>query len=68
VTEQALLDKAADLLGLSAARRTELVQIARDLEPLQRGAGSWTKEIVTLCKAIPQRLEGEGEFEVAFEG
>ena len=68
VTEQALLDKAADLLGLSAARRTELVQIARDLEPLQRGAGSWTKEIVTLFKAIPQRLEGEGEFEVAFEG
>ena len=66
--EQALLDQAADLLGLSAARRTELVQIARDLEPLERDAGSWTKEIVTLFKAIPQRLEGEGEFEVAFEG
>lgn len=66
--EQALLDQAAELLGLSTARKTELVQIARDLEPLQRGAGSWTKEIVTLFKAIPQRLEGEGEFEVAFEG
>jgi uncharacterized membrane protein YebE (DUF533 family) len=66
--EQALLDQAADLLGLSAARRTELVQIARDLEPLERDAGSWTKEIVTLFKAIPSRLEGEGEFEVAFEG
>ena len=66
--EQALLDQAADLLGLSAARRIELVQIARDLEPLERDAGSWTKEIVTLFKAIPQRLEGEGEFEVAFEG
>jgi len=66
--EQELLDKAADLLGLSAPRRKELVQIARDLEPLERDSGSWTKEIVTLFKAIPQRLEGEGEFEVAFEG
>lgn len=66
--EQALLDQAADLLGLDAARKTELVQVARDLEPLQRGSGSWSKEIVTLFKAIPQRLEGKGEFEVAFEG
>jgi uncharacterized membrane protein YebE (DUF533 family) len=66
--EQALLDKAAELLGLTSARKTELVQTARDLEPLQRGSGSWSKEIVTLFKAIPQRLEGEGEFEVAFEG
>jgi uncharacterized membrane protein YebE (DUF533 family) len=66
--EKALLDKAADLLGLSAARRKELVQIARDLEPLERGAGSWTKEIVTLFRSIPQRLEGDGDYEVAFEG
>jgi len=65
--EKALLVKAADLLGLGAARKTELELIARDLEPLDRGAGSWTKEIVTLFKAIPQRLEGEGEYEVAFE-
>ena len=33
----------------------------------RKGEGSWTKEIVTLFKAIPQRLEGDGEFEVAFE-
>ena len=66
--EKALLDKAANLLGLSAARQTELLQVARDLEPLPKGEGSsWTKELVTLFKAIPQRLEGEGEFEVAFE-
>lgn len=65
--EKQLLEKAAALLGLSAARKAELELIARDLEPLDRGAGSWTKEIVTLFKAIPARLEGEGEFEVAFE-
>ena len=66
--EQALLDQAAELLGLSAARKSELVQIARDLEPLQRGSASWSKEIVTLFKAIPKRLEGAGEYEVEFEG
>src|SRR3954452_17223475 len=66
--EQALLEQAATLLGLDAARKTELVQIARALEPLQRGSGSWSKEIVTLFRAIPQRLEGEGSFEVTFEG
>ena len=66
--EQQLLDKAADLLGLDAARKKELVQIARDLEPLRKGEdGSWTKEIVALFKAIPARLEGAGDFEVAFE-
>lgn len=65
--EQQLLDKAADLLGLNAARKKELVQVARDLEPLRKGEGSWTKEIVTLFKAIPARLEGDGDFEVAFE-
>ena len=67
-TEKALLEQAASLLGLDAARKAELELIARDLEPLDRGAaGSWTKEIVALFKAIPQRLEGEGDFEVAFE-
>lgn len=65
--EKALLDKAADLLDLSAARKTELQQIARDLEPLRTGEGSWANELVALFKAIPQRLEGEGEFEVSFE-
>ena len=65
--EQQLLDKAADLLGLDAARKKELVQVARDLEPLRKGESSWTKEIVALFKAIPARLEGEGDFEVAFE-
>ena len=65
--EKALLEQAAALLKLSAARKTELELIARDLEPLDRGAGSWTKEIVALFKAIPVRLEGEGEYEVAFE-
>jgi uncharacterized membrane protein YebE (DUF533 family) len=65
--EQQLLDKAADLLGLDAARKTELVRIARDLEPLRKGEGSWTNELVALFKAIPARLEGAGDFEVAFE-
>ena len=66
--EQQLLDKAAELLGLSAARKTELLQIARDLEPLRKGDGAtWTTEIVSLFKAIPARLEGDGDFEVAFE-
>ena len=66
--EQQLLDKAADLLGLNAARKKELVQIARDLEPLRKRQGEgWTNEIVALFKAIPARLEGDGEFEVAFE-
>lgn len=65
--EKQLLDKAGSLLGLSTKRRAELELIARDLEPLERGEGSWTKEIVTLFKAIPQRLEGDGEYEVAFE-
>ncbi|MDB4934246.1 MAG: hypothetical protein JWP87_1218 [Labilithrix sp.] len=65
--EQQLLDRAADLLGLDAARKTELLRIARDLEPLRKGDGSWTNELVSLFKAIPARLEGEGDFEVAFE-
>jgi len=65
--EQELLDRAADLFGLSADRKKELVQIARDLEPLRKGSTSWTKELVTLFKAIPARLEGGGDFDVAFE-
>jgi uncharacterized membrane protein YebE (DUF533 family) len=65
--EQALLEKAAALFGLGDARKAELAQIARDLEPLRKGAGSWANELVALFRAIPQRLEGEGEYEVAFE-
>ena len=66
--EQKLLDQAASLFGFDDARKTELTQIARDLEPLRKGEGSWAKEIVTLFKAIPARLEaGGGDFEVAFE-
>ncbi|MDB4941200.1 MAG: hypothetical protein JWP97_734 [Labilithrix sp.] len=64
--EQALLDRAAVLLELHPARQKELIQIARDLEPLQRGAGSWSKELVTLFRSIPQRLEGDADAEVGF--
>lgn len=65
--ERELLDRAAHLFGLSAERKTELEQIARDLEPLRKGSGSWAEELVTLFKAIVARLEGPGDFEVAFE-
>ncbi|MBS2016021.1 MAG: TerB family tellurite resistance protein [Deltaproteobacteria bacterium] len=66
--EQKLLDQAASLFGFDDGRKKELTQIARDLEPLRKGEGSWTKEIVTLFKAIPARLEGGGsDFEVSFE-
>lgn len=67
--EEDLLNKLADQLKLTPARRTELTQIARDLEPLRKGKDSWTTEIVSLFKAIPQRLEGDGSetYEVAFE-
>lgn len=66
--EQKLLDEASSLFGFDDARKNELTQIARDLEPLRKGEGSWAKEIVTLFKAIPARLEGGGgDFEVAFE-
>jgi len=67
--EQALLAEVADLFKLSADRRTELTQIARDLEPLRKEGSTWTTELVALFKAIPQRLEGDGseQFEVAFE-
>lgn len=67
--EEQLLSKAADLLGIDEARRTELTQIARDLEPLRKDEKSWANEVVTLFKAIPARLEGQsGEnVDVAFE-
>jgi uncharacterized membrane protein YebE (DUF533 family) len=67
--EEELLDKAAGVLGFTEDRRKELTQIARDLEPLRKDKDSWANEIVALFKAIPSRLEGDGNetFEVAFE-
>jgi uncharacterized membrane protein YebE (DUF533 family) len=67
--EEELLEKLGSLLGLTSERRQELAQIARDLEPLRKDKKSWASEIVTLFKAIPARLEGDGSesFEVAFE-
>jgi uncharacterized membrane protein YebE (DUF533 family) len=69
VKEQELLEKLGLVLGFTAERRQELGRIAHDLEPLRKGDGSWANEIVTLFKAIPSRLEGDGteNFEVAFE-
>lgn len=67
--EEALLNRLGELLGLTGDRKKELTQIARDLEPLRKDKKSWATEIVSLFKAIPQRLEGDGteNFEVAFE-
>lgn len=67
--EKDLLDEVGTLFKLTPERRNELIQIARDLEPLRKEKGSWAQEVVTLFKAIPQRLEGDGTetFEVAFE-
>lgn len=66
--EEALLAKAADLLSINAARRSELDQIARDLIPLRKDKKSWGHEVATLFKAIPARLEGEDgdNIDVAF--
>jgi uncharacterized membrane protein YebE (DUF533 family) len=67
--EEELLDKLASLLELTPERRQELAQIAHDLEPLRKAGKTWADELVTLFKAIPARLEGDGResFEVAFE-
>jgi uncharacterized membrane protein YebE (DUF533 family) len=67
--EEDLLRKLGGTLGFTDERRNELAQIARDLEPLRKDEKSWASEIVTLFKAIPVRLEGDGSenFEVAFE-
>jgi uncharacterized membrane protein YebE (DUF533 family) len=63
--EAALLDEVADALELSAERKAELAQIAKDMPP--RGDRSWSDEVVSLFRAIPARLEGGGEdVEVAF--
>lgn len=67
--EKALLDEVASLFGFTDLRKEELVQIARDLEPLRKPDETWATELVTLFKAIPARLEGDGSetFDVAFE-
>lgn len=63
--EEELLEKAASTLGIDSHRKAELVQIAKDLPP--RGERTWQDEIVSLFRAIPARLEGDGEgVEVAF--
>ena len=69
VKEEDLLRKVAAVLGFTDERRSELAQIARDLEPIRTDKDSWAAEIVTLFRAIPTRLEGDGteNFEVAFE-
>ena len=62
--EEQLLAKTAALLGINDARRKELGQIARDLEPLRKDKKSWANEVVALFKAIPARLEGgDGNYE-----
>ena len=67
--EKQVLDQVATLFKYSNERRKELEQIARDLESLRKKDTNWTSELVSLFKAIPQRLEGDGSetFEVAFE-
>lgn len=67
--EEALLNQLGEVLKLTGDRKKELTQIARDLEPLRKDKKSWATEIVSLFKAIPQRLEGDGSetYEVAFE-
>lgn len=66
--EKELLEEVAQRFGFTAARKGELLTIARDLEPLRKGEGSWADELVALFKAIPARLEGDGteSVDVAF--
>lgn len=63
--EQETLDKLAELLGFSADRKRELDQIARDLEAVR--SDDWSKDVIKLFKAIPQRLEGDDGLEVSFD-
>jgi uncharacterized membrane protein YebE (DUF533 family) len=68
--EEELLDRAASLMGFSAARKAELGRIARDLEPPGEGGRKWAAEIERLFRAIPPRLEEQvdpEEVEVVFE-
>jgi uncharacterized membrane protein YebE (DUF533 family) len=68
--EEAMLDRAASLMGFSAARKAELGGIARDLEPPADGGRKWAGELERLFRAIPPRLEEHAdleEVEVVFE-
>lgn len=68
--EEELLDRASSLMGFSAARKSELERIARDLEPPREGGRQWAQEIERLFRAIPPRLEEHvdlDEVEVVFE-
>jgi uncharacterized membrane protein YebE (DUF533 family) len=65
--EEELLQRLAAMLGFSDSRRSELGQVACDLEVDRKDDKSWAAEIVALFKAIPARLEGDGDaVEVAF--
>lgn len=67
--EEEMLDRAAALLGYSAARKAELERIARDLEAPGDGGRNWAQELERLFRAIPPRLEEptDEEIEVVFE-
>ncbi|HEY5240273.1 MAG TPA: DUF533 domain-containing protein [Polyangiaceae bacterium] len=68
--EEALLDRAASLMGFSTARKAELAAMARDLEPPAEGGRKWAGELERLFRAIPPRLEEQvdlEEVEVVFE-
>lgn len=67
--EQDALDETASRLGIDVARKAELTQLARDLEPVPGGKNAWGDALVTLFKSIPARLEAQpiDQVEVAFE-
>jgi len=67
--EEELLERLASILGLSPARKTELENIAKDLEPPPEGGRKWAGEIERMFRAIPPRLEEDviEEIEVVFE-
>jgi uncharacterized membrane protein YebE (DUF533 family) len=66
--EEQLLDQIARYSGISPVRKAELERIARDLPPPGKDGRAWSEEVVKLFKAIPPRLEDEGEeFEVIIE-
>ena len=67
--EEELLQRAASIMGFSAARKAELERIAHDLEPAGEGGRQWAQEIERLFRAIPPRLEevDAEEVEVVFE-
>lgn len=67
--EQAALEETASRLEIDTARRNELTQLARDLEPIPGGKNAWAEALVTLFRSIPARLEAQPleQVDVAFE-